>query len=149
LAPALNLKQKSISEVLGTIIVTKSRSLTLAIRSHSLQLQHGTGANHLQTQLSALPTRGQYGHLVQQKERTNFKNVWMKMNQKKFQITRLQTKSSLEDLTLEDLEKSEQMLKDSLRAVGHMAGLTNDQIEIDWQLLKREAESRDIHISEL
>jgi hypothetical protein len=53
------------------------------------------------------------------------------------------------DLTLEDLEKSEQMLKDSLFAVGCMAGLSNDQLETDWQLLKREAELKDLHIDEL
>jgi uncharacterized Zn finger protein len=54
-----------------------------------------------------------------------------------------------QDISLEDLEQSEQMLKDSLFTVGHIAGLTNDQIETDWQLLKLEASSRDIHIDEL
>ncbi len=56
-----------------------------------------------------------------------------------------------QDISLEDLEKSEQMLKvkDSLRAIGHMAGLANDQIEADWQLLKLEAESQDSNIEEL
>ena len=44
-----------------------------------------------------------------------------------------------QDISLEDLEKSEQMLKDSLFKIGHIAGLTNDQLEADWQLLKREA----------
>jgi cell division protein FtsL len=54
-----------------------------------------------------------------------------------------------EDLTLEDLEKSEQMLKDSLFNIGHMAGLSKDQLEDDWQRIKLEASSRDIHIEEL
>lgn len=54
-----------------------------------------------------------------------------------------------QDISLEDLEKSEQMLKDSLFAIGHMTGLTNDQIESDWQLLKLEASSRDVQIEEL
>jgi hypothetical protein len=54
-----------------------------------------------------------------------------------------------QDISLEDLEKSEQMLKDSLFKIGHMAGLSNDKLEADWQLLKLEASSRDIHIDEL
>jgi hypothetical protein len=54
-----------------------------------------------------------------------------------------------QDISLEDLEKSEQMLKDSLFKIGHMAGSTNEQLEADWQLLKLEASSRDIHIEEL
>ncbi len=53
------------------------------------------------------------------------------------------------DLTLEDLEKSEQMLKDSLFAVGCMAGLSNGQLDADWQHIKREAELKDLHIDEL
>ena len=54
-----------------------------------------------------------------------------------------------QDISLEDLEKSEQMLKDSLFAVGCMAGLSNDQLEADWKHIKREAESKDLHIDEL
>jgi cell division protein FtsL len=54
-----------------------------------------------------------------------------------------------QDISLEDLEKSEQMLKDSLFKIGHMAGLSNDQLEADWQRIKLEASSRDIHIEEL
>jgi hypothetical protein len=54
-----------------------------------------------------------------------------------------------QDISLEDLEKSEQLLKDSLFKIGHMAGSTNEQLEADWQLLKFEAESKDINIEEL
>jgi 2-polyprenyl-6-methoxyphenol hydroxylase-like FAD-dependent oxidoreductase len=54
-----------------------------------------------------------------------------------------------QDISLEDLEKSEQMLKDSLFKISHIAGLINDQLEADWQLLKREAELKDLHIDEL
>ncbi len=54
-----------------------------------------------------------------------------------------------QDISLEDLEKSEQMLKDSLFKIGHMAGSTNEQLEADWQRIKFEAESKDINIEEL
>lgn len=53
------------------------------------------------------------------------------------------------DLSLEDLEKSEQMLRESLSSVGHLAGLNDDQIEVDWQRIKLEAQFGDIHIEEL
>lgn len=53
------------------------------------------------------------------------------------------------DLSLGDLEKSEQMLRESLSTVGHLAGLNDDQIEVDWQRIKLEAQFGDIHIEEL
>ena len=54
-----------------------------------------------------------------------------------------------QDISLEDLEKSEQMLKNSLFKIGHMAGSTNEQLETDWQRIKFEAESKDIYLEEL
>lgn len=53
------------------------------------------------------------------------------------------------DLSLTDLEQSEQMLKESLFKVGFLAGLTDEQIEIDWQRIKLETQFSDIHIEEL
>ena len=54
-----------------------------------------------------------------------------------------------QDISLSDLEQSEQMLKQSLFEVGHIAGLSNDQIEIDWQRIKLEGQFGDVHIEEL
>lgn len=54
-----------------------------------------------------------------------------------------------QDISLSDLEQSEQMLRKSLSEVGHMAGLSNDQIEIDWQRIKLQAQFGDVHIEEL
>lgn len=53
------------------------------------------------------------------------------------------------DISLADLEKSEQMLKESLFKVGAMAGLSQDELEIDWQRIQLEAQVSDIHIEEL
>lgn len=53
------------------------------------------------------------------------------------------------DMSLSDLEQSEQMLRESLLKVGHIAGLSDDQIEIDWQRIKLEAQFGDVHIEEL
>lgn len=54
-----------------------------------------------------------------------------------------------EDLTLEDLAASEQMLRESLFTVGRMAGLDDQAIEIDWQRIKLESQFADIHIEQL
>jgi hypothetical protein len=53
------------------------------------------------------------------------------------------------ELSLTDLEQSEQMLKESLSKVGRLAGLNDEQIEVDWQRIKLEAQFSDIHIEEL
>lgn len=53
------------------------------------------------------------------------------------------------DISLTDLEQSEQMLKESLFTVGQMAGLGHDNIEVDWQRIKLESQFRDVHIEEL
>jgi ribosomal protein L29 len=54
-----------------------------------------------------------------------------------------------QDMSVSDLDQSEQMLKQSLFEVGHIAGLSNDQIEIDWQRIKLEGQFGDVHIEEL
>lgn len=58
-----------------------------------------------------------------------------------------------QDFSLADLEESEQMLKESLFTVGRLAGLSDDQIEVDWQRIELEvqfeAQFGDIHIEEL
>lgn len=53
------------------------------------------------------------------------------------------------DFSLNDLEESEKMLKKSLFTVGHLAGLNNESIEVDWQRIKLENQFTDIHIEEL
>jgi len=54
-----------------------------------------------------------------------------------------------EDISLEDLERSEQILKESLFAVGRLVGLSPEQLEIEWQRIKLKAELRDVHIENL
>ncbi|MGK7934221.1 MAG: hypothetical protein AB4206_00195 [Xenococcaceae cyanobacterium] len=53
------------------------------------------------------------------------------------------------DISLEDLEVSEKMLKDSLFKVGRIAGLDEEKIEIDWQRIQLETQFKDIHLEEL
>ncbi len=53
------------------------------------------------------------------------------------------------DFSLTDLEQSEKMLKQSLFTVGRLAGLSDDNLEIDWQKIKLETQFSDIHIEEL
>jgi hypothetical protein len=53
------------------------------------------------------------------------------------------------DMSLEDLERSEQMLKISLFTVGRAAGLTDEQLEIEWEKIKLESETADVHINDL
>ncbi len=53
------------------------------------------------------------------------------------------------DISLKDLEESEQMLKESLFTVGRMAGLNDEKIEIDWQRIQLETQFTDIHIENL
>ena len=58
-------------------------------------------------------------------------------------------KQQAPDISLDDLERSEKMLKDSLFKVGSMAGLTEKELELDWQRINLEAQVADIHIEEL
>lgn len=53
------------------------------------------------------------------------------------------------DISLQDLETSEAMLKKSLLSVGRIAGLEDNKIEIDWQRIQLETQFTDIHIEEL
>lgn len=53
------------------------------------------------------------------------------------------------DFSITDLEESEKMLKDSLLTFGRLAGLSDDELEIDWQRIKLETQFSDIHIEEL
>jgi hypothetical protein len=53
------------------------------------------------------------------------------------------------DISLVDLEQSEQMLKESLFKIGRLANLKNNRIELDWQRIKLEAQFSDVHIEEL
>ena len=53
------------------------------------------------------------------------------------------------DISLQDLEVSEKMLKESLMKVGCMAGLDKNKIEIDWQRIQLETQFTDIHLEEL
>lgn len=53
------------------------------------------------------------------------------------------------DISLQDLESSEKMLKESLVRVGQMAGLDENKVEIDWQRIQLEAQFADIHLEEL
>lgn len=58
-------------------------------------------------------------------------------------------RQSGQDISLADLDESELMLKDSLFKVGRMAGITDSDLEVDWQRIKLEAQFGDIHIEEL
>jgi hypothetical protein len=53
------------------------------------------------------------------------------------------------DISLAELEQSEQMLKESLFKVGAMVGRSQDELEIDWQRIQLEAQVADIHIEDL
>lgn len=53
------------------------------------------------------------------------------------------------DISLNDLEASEKMLKQSLLNVGRLAGLSDEKIKIDWQRIQLETQFMDIHIEEL
>ena len=54
-----------------------------------------------------------------------------------------------QDLSIADLQESEKMLKQSLMKVGHLSGLSDRDIEMDWQRIQLEAQFGDIHIEEL
>ncbi len=53
------------------------------------------------------------------------------------------------DLSLKDLEESDKMLRESLAKVGAMAGLSKEEVEMDWQRIQLESQFSDIHIEEL
>ncbi|NEP13410.1 MAG: hypothetical protein F6K14_25030 [Symploca sp. SIO2C1] len=73
-----------------------------------------------------------------------YKQQWTNILEK-LKVLRLEGK----DLSLKELEQSEQMLQESLFEIGHIAGLSDDQIKIDWQRIQLEAQFRDVHLEEL
>ncbi len=73
-----------------------------------------------------------------------YKRQWVEILE---QIKQLRAQG--EDLSLADLEESEQMLKDSLYKVGRLSGLDDQEIEMEWHRIKLEAQWGDIHIEEL
>ncbi|OYE00199.1 hypothetical protein [Nostoc sp. 'Peltigera membranacea cyanobiont' 232] len=73
-----------------------------------------------------------------------YKEQWVEIQRK---VKRLQEQG--QDMSLVDIEQSEQMLKNSLFEIGHITGLSNDQIEIDWQRIKLVSQFEDVHIEEL
>ncbi len=53
------------------------------------------------------------------------------------------------DFSLNDLEASDKMLKESLFKVCQLSGMDDETIEIEWQRIQLEAQFSDIHIEEL
>ena len=72
-----------------------------------------------------------------------YKDHWLSI------LEQVRTLKQTPDISLAELEQSEQMLKESLFKVGAMAGLSQDELEIDWQRIQLEAQVSDIHIEEL
>jgi hypothetical protein len=72
-----------------------------------------------------------------------YKDHWVSI------LEQLRALKQLPDISLADLEQSEQMLKASLFKVGAMAGLSEAEVELDWQRIQLEAQISDIHIEEL
>jgi hypothetical protein len=68
-----------------------------------------------------------------------YKEQWLKILE---DVKFLRNQGS--DLSIEDLDESEAMLKESLYTVGKIAGLNEEQLDIDWQRM-----FSDIHIEEL
>ncbi len=64
-------------------------------------------------------------------------------------LEEVRTLKQTPDLSLDDLERSEQMLKNSLFKVGALAGRSQDELEIDWHRIQLEAQVADIHLEEL
>jgi hypothetical protein len=73
-----------------------------------------------------------------------YKEQWLKILE---DVKFLRNQGS--DLSIEDLDESEAMLKESLYTVGKIAGLNEEQLDIDWQRIKLESMFSDIHIEEL
>ncbi|WP_414544911.1 hypothetical protein [Nostoc sp. CCY0012] len=73
-----------------------------------------------------------------------YKEQWVEIRQKVKQL-----REQDQDMSLKDIEQSELMLKNSLFEIGQIAGLNNDQIEIDWQRIKLASQFGDVHIEEL
>lgn len=72
-----------------------------------------------------------------------YKDHWLSI------LEQIQNLKKIPDISLADLEQSEQMLKESLFRVGALAGLSKAELEMDWQRIQLEAQIADIHIEEL
>ena len=72
-----------------------------------------------------------------------YKAHWMSI------LEELHALKQIPDISLTDLEQSEHMLKESLFKVGSMAGLSKNELELDWQRIQLEAHVTDIHIESL
>jgi hypothetical protein len=72
-----------------------------------------------------------------------YKDHWLSI------LEQICTLKQTPDISLADLEQSERMLKESLFKVGAMAGLSEAELETDWQRIQLEAQITDIHIEEL
>jgi hypothetical protein len=72
-----------------------------------------------------------------------YKDHWLSI------LEQIRALKQIPDISLADLEQSEQMLKASLFKVGAMAGLSEAELEVDWQRIQLEAQIADIHIEEL
>jgi hypothetical protein len=53
------------------------------------------------------------------------------------------------DISINDLVASEAMLRQSLLKVGRFAGLSDENIKLDWQRIQLETQFTDVHIEEL
>jgi hypothetical protein len=73
-----------------------------------------------------------------------YKSCWIEI----FNQTKLLKEKNL-DISLQNLEASEKMLKNSLLTVGRMAGLNDAKIEVDWERIQLETQLADIHLEEL
>lgn len=58
-------------------------------------------------------------------------------------------RASGKDLSLEDLERSESLLRESFFRVERVTGKSDEKIEIDWQRIALSARFSDVHIEEL
>ena len=63
--------------------------------------------------------------------------------------TKKKAKSDMPDMSLEDLDRSEQMLKKSLENVGKASGWSKDKINTEWNRIKLNSQFADIHIEDL
>jgi hypothetical protein len=97
---------------------------------------------------AAMGSRGMAETTLRTKEKAQFKDQWLSTLEQQMR-TLQQLPDISPDISLADLEQSEQMLKASLFNVGAMAGLSEAELEVDWQRIQLETQFADIHIEEL
>jgi hypothetical protein len=95
----------------------------------------------LTSTISSRELKKQYPDLTKGRD-LRYKSHWLEILEQ-VQVSRKT------DLSLEDLQSSEEMLKDSLFNVGRLAGLDDDQLLTDWHRIKLVSQWGDIHIEEL